>query len=47
MRAYSLEVGAPPEARLSANRAKQVASKPRWLSARRCQSNFLGRLLSW
>ena len=33
MRAYSLEVGAPPEARLSANRAKQVASKPRWLSA--------------
>ena len=33
MRAYSLEVGAPPEARLPANRAKQVASKPRWLSA--------------
>ena len=33
MRAYSLEVGAPLEARLVANRAKQVASKPRWLSA--------------
>ena len=33
MRAYSLEVGAPLEARLPANRAKQVASKPRWLSA--------------
>jgi len=33
MRAYSLEVGTPPEARLPANRAKQVASKPRWLSA--------------
>ena len=32
MRAYSLEVGTPPEARLPANRAKQVASKPRWLS---------------
>jgi adenylate cyclase len=33
MRAYSLEVGAPLEARLPANRAKQLASKPRWLSA--------------
>ena len=32
MRAYALEVGAPPEARLSANRAKQGAYKPRWLS---------------
>ena len=29
MRAYALEVGAPPEARLPANRAKQVASKRR------------------
>ena len=33
MRAYSLEVGAPPEARLPANRAKQVASKRRMGSA--------------
>jgi adenylate cyclase len=33
MRAYSLEVGTPPEARLPANRAKQLASKPRWLAA--------------
>ena len=33
MRAYSLEVGAPLEARLPANRARPVASKPRWLSA--------------
>ena len=33
MRAYALEVGAPPEAGLPANRAKLVASKPRWLSA--------------
>jgi adenylate cyclase len=33
LRVYSLEVGATPEARLPANRAKQVASKPRWLSA--------------
>jgi adenylate cyclase len=34
MRAYSLEVGTPPEARSSpADQAKQVASKPRWLSA--------------
>src|SRR5271154_4319360 len=30
MRAYTLEVGTPPEARLPANRAKQPASKPRW-----------------
>jgi adenylate cyclase len=33
MRAYSLEVGTPPEARLPPNRAKQVAAKSRWLSA--------------
>ena len=33
MRAYALEVGAPPEARLPANRAKQVASKRRMGSA--------------
>ena len=35
MRAYSLEVGAPPKARSppSTDQAKQVASKPRWLSA--------------
>ena len=33
MRAYALEVGAPPEARLPANRAKQVASKRRVGSA--------------
>jgi adenylate cyclase len=34
LRAYSLEVGTPPEARSSpADQAKQVASKPRWLSA--------------
>ena len=33
MRAYVLEVGAPPEARLPANRAKQVASKRRMGSA--------------
>jgi len=33
MRAYSLDVGTPPEARLPANRATQVASKPRWLAA--------------
>jgi adenylate cyclase len=35
MRAYALEVGAPHEARSPSpgNRAKQVASKPRWLSA--------------
>ena len=33
MRAYALEVGAPAEARLPANRAKQVASKRRMGSA--------------
>ena len=33
MRAYSLEIGAPLEARLPANRARPVASKPRWLAA--------------
>ena len=35
LRVYSLEVGAPPEARSPppADQAKQLASKPRWLSA--------------
>jgi len=33
VRVYSLEVGTPPEARLPPNRAKQLASKPRWLAA--------------
>jgi adenylate cyclase len=33
MRAYSLEVGTPSEARLPVNQAKQLASKPLWLSA--------------
>src|SRR5271165_1211564 len=33
MRAYSLEVGTPSEARLPANQAKQLATKPLWLSA--------------
>ena len=33
MRAYSLEVGARSQTKLPADRAKQLASKPRWLAA--------------